>query len=150
MFPRRKLISYLLLNAFVSACVTLSILYIYENNYRAAQEAPRPLQADTSAQFEIAAIIGAGLPDNEMILIRNTGQSSADLAGWQIRDADGNRYTFSAFKLPANAALQLHSAPGKDSVVDLYWGLSASVWSSDETASLFDPAGNLRSSYLVP
>ena len=150
MFPRRKLIYYLLLNAFVSACVTLSILYVYENNYRAAEGVSPPPQADSAAEFEIAAIIGAGLPDSEMILIRNIGQATADLTGWQIRDADGNNYIFAALNLPANAAIQLHTAPGKDSVIDLYWGLSASVWSSGETASLFDPSENLRSSYQVP
>ncbi|MCG2784077.1 MAG: lamin tail domain-containing protein [Anaerolineae bacterium] len=150
MLSRRRLLYYLLLNVFVSACVTLSILYVYENNYRAVTAVSRPSVAGSTAEFEIAAIVGAGLPDSEMILVRNTGQTTAELKDWQIRDADGNNYTFGALNLPANAAIQLRTAPGKDSVIDLYWGLSSSLWSSGETASLLDPDGNVRSSYQVP
>jgi hypothetical protein len=150
MFPRRKLLYYLLLNIIVSACVTLSILYLYEMNYRSSLQIPQEIIAEESAQFEIAAIIGAGLLDSEMVLLRNTGQNAADLAGWQLSDTDGNSYTFNTLSLPANAAIQLRTAPGQDSIIDLYWGLSAPVWSSGETASLLDPAGNVRSVYQVP
>jgi hypothetical protein len=149
MHPSRRLIFYLLLNIFVSACVTLSILYVYDRNQRAAAPALPAVQSE-AASLEIAAVIGAGLLDSETLLVRNTGQDAVDLNGWQVRDADGNTYTFAPLSLPANAAIQLRTAPGKDSVVDLYWGLSATVWSSGETASLLDPAGNIRSVYQVP
>lgn len=152
MFPRRKLIYYLLLNALVSACVTLSILYAYDSQYRtpASNEQPLPLTTQGDAIFEIAAVIGAGMLDNEMILIRNAGQSSADLQGWQISDEDGNLYTFNVLNLPASAAVQLRTSAGKDTVIDLYWGLSASLWHSGKTATLLDPLGNVRSVYQVP
>ena len=149
MFPRRRLFYYILINVVISACVTFSILYVYENAYRPAA-LPQPVIAETSSSFEIAAVVGAGLPDSETILIRNTGQGTADLSGWQIRDSDSNTYTFGAASLPANAAIQLRTAPGKDTVIDLYWGLSSSVWSSGEAASLLDPDGNVRSVYKVP
>lgn len=149
MSSRRRLLGYLLLNVLISACVTLSILFIYETRYRPAA-LPQPVIPEADSSFEIAAVVGVGLPDNEMILVRNTGQSAASLENWQIRDADGNTYTFGALNLPANAAIQLRTAPGKDSVIDLYWGLAASVWSSGESASLLDPDGNVRSIYQVP
>jgi hypothetical protein len=149
MFATRRLYLYLLLNIFVSACVTLSILYVYDRNQRAA--APElPAQQSEFASLEIAAVIGAGLLDSEMLLVRNTGQGAVDLNGWQVRDADGNTYTFAPLSLPANAAIQLRTAPGKDSVVDFYWGLSGPAWSSGETASLLDPAGNIRSVFQIP
>ncbi len=140
---------YLALNIFVSACVTLSILYVYDRNQRASVPPPPIAQSD-AASLEIAAVIGAGLLDSEMLLVRNTGQGTVDLNGWQVRDADGNTYTFAPLSLPANAAIQLRTAPGKDTVIDLYWGLSGPAWSSGETASLLDPAGNVRSVYQVP
>lgn len=146
---RRRLFYYILLNIFVSACVTLSILYFYDQSQRSAT-LPEPASEDGLTSLEIAAVIGAGLLDSEMVLIRNTGQATASLAGWQIRDADGNSYIFEVVSLPANAAIQLRTAPGKDTVIDLYWGLSAAVWSSGETVSLLDPAGNIRSVYQVP
>lgn len=151
MFPRRKLIYYLLLNIVVSACVTLSILYVYDSQYRtSASRDDRPSVSESGAQFEITTIIGAGMADSEVILIRNIGQSPADLMGWQISDEDGNVYTFNALSLPASAAIQLRTSAGKDSVIDLYWGLSAPVWHSGKTASLLDPLGNVRSVYQVP
>jgi hypothetical protein len=151
MFPRRKLIYYLLLNVFVSACVTLSILYVYDSQHRTfASREDQPRVSESSAQFEITAIIGAGMADSEMLLIRNAGQSPADLMGWQISDEDGNVYTFNALNLPASAAIQLRTSTGKDSVIDLYWGLSAPVWHSGKTATLLDPLGNVRSVYQVP
>lgn len=150
MFPRRKLIYYLLLNAFVSACVTLTILYVYDSQYRSPASNEQPITAQSGATFEIAAIIGAGMLDNEMILIRNTGQSSADLQGWQISDEDGNLYTFKVLNLPASAAVQLHTSAGKDTVIDLYWGLSAPLWRPGKIATLLDPLGNVRSVYQVP
>ncbi len=150
MFPRRKLIYYLLLNAFVSACVTLSILYAYDSQYRAPASDEQPITTQSGATFEIAAIIGAGMLDSEMILIRNTGQSSADLQGWQISDEDGNLYTFNVLNLPASAAVQLRTSAGKDTVIDLYWGLSAPLWQPGKTATLLDPLGNARSVYQVP
>jgi len=150
MFPRRKLVYYLVLNALVSACVTLSILYVYDSQYRSRARDEQPIMVEDLAQFEIATIIGAGMADSEMILIRNVGQSPADLTGWQISDEDGNVYTFNALSLPASAAIQLRTSAGKDTVIDLYWGLSAPVWRSGKTATLLDPLGNVRSVYQVP
>lgn len=150
MFPRRKLIYYLLLNVFVSACVTLSILYLYDSQYRNRARDAQPIVVEDVAQFEIATIVGAGMADSEMVLIRNVGQSPGDLMGWQLSDEDGNAYTFNALSLPASAAIQLRTSAGKDSVIDLYWGLSAPVWHSGKTATLFDPFGNVRSVYQVP
>jgi hypothetical protein len=150
MFPRRKLIYYLLLNVFVSACVTLSILYVYDSQYRNRARDAQPIVVEDVAQFEIATIVGAGMADSEMVLIRNVGQSPGDLMGWQLSDEDGNAYTFNALSLPASAAIQLRTSAGKDSVIDLYWGLSAPVWHSGKTATLFDPFGNVRSVYQVP
>jgi hypothetical protein len=150
MSASRKLIFYLLLNVFLSACVTLAVLFIYETYYRPSTLPQPALAAKDSASFEIAAIVGAGLPDSEMVLIRNTGSAVSDLKNWQLRDEDGNTYVFDALLLPANAAIQLRTAPGTNSVIDLYWGLAASAWVSGETATLLDPDGNMRSIYQVP
>lgn len=150
MSAQRKLLVYLLLNVFVSACVTLTVLFVYENYYRPSTLPHVAVGEADTASFEIAAIVGAGLPDSEIVMIRNTGQSASDLKDWQLRDADGNVYTFGETILPASAAIQLHTAPGKDSVIDLYWSLAASAWTSGETATLLDPSGNMRSVYKVP
>ncbi len=129
----------------------MSVLFVYDRFYRPST-LPELTIGDTSAAatLEIAAVIGAGIPTTETIIIRNAGDSAVSLSGWQIRDADGNLYTFHNITIPARAAVQLHTIPGNDTLIDLYWGLSASVWSPGETASLLDPAGAVKSVYQVP
>jgi hypothetical protein len=47
-------------------------------------------------------------------------------------------------------AVQIHTAAGTNTVVDLYWNMNAPVWKSGETASLYDASGNLIVVYKVP
>ena len=103
-----------------------------------------------AASPEIVTVIGAGIPSSEMLVIRNTGQSEANLTGWTLQDQQSNVYTFKEVTILPGGAIQLHTAPGANSLIDLYWGLSASVWSSGETASLIDAQGTARSVYKVP
>jgi hypothetical protein len=48
---RRKLVYYLLLNVFISACVTGTILFWYDRNYRAVNQSsfqqPAPVNGDS-------------------------------------------------------------------------------------------------------
>jgi hypothetical protein len=159
---RRKLAYYLLLNVFVSACVTSGILYWYDRNYRAASLPPLTspgLPSDATATpradvqsgaIQIASVVGAGTVSAESVVIRYNGSGELDLTGWQLKDADGNTYVFPPFKLVRNGAVQVHTAGGTDTAIDLYWGLRDAVWGSGETALLVDPQGQLQDSYPVP
>ena len=148
---RQRLAFFLLLNVFVSACVTIGILFVYDRYYRPSTMPALPLANNSTAvTLEIASVIGAGIPTTETVIVRNAGDSAANLSGWQVRDADGHIYTFKDINIPARAAVQLHTSPGQDTTVDLYWGLSVSTWSPGETVSLLDPAGTVRSVYKVP
>ena len=154
---RKRLLYYLLLNVIVSVCATASVLFIYDRYYR--NPAPqmlenRPTQASSAAQepakMEITTVVGAGIPSSEMIVLRNTGQIQANLTGWKLHDEDSNVYTFGELTLPSGGAIQLHTAPGKDTLIDLYWGLTAPAWRSGEIVTLLDSAGTVRSVYKVP
>jgi hypothetical protein len=161
---RRRLILYLLLNVFVSACVTSAILFWYDRNYRSAALSPvRPapisnsqsapgqlLNPQVDISVEIVSIVGAGTLDVESVLVRNVGTEPLNLAGWQLRDADKNVLTFPNLTLNPNGAVQIHTNSGKNTVIDLYWGLTKSVWESGEEAQLVDPNGNVRAVYTVP
>ena len=152
----RRLLLYILLNVFVSALVTSVILFFYSRNCReqailspnAASESSAPAFSDEPV--EIVSIAGAGELDTEVALIRYNGEQAIDLAGWRLRDEDGNVYIFPSVVVYAGGAVQVHTADGEDTIVDLYWSRRESVWRSGETASLFDPQGNLRSEYQVP
>lgn len=161
---RRRLVYYLLLNVFISACVTGGILFWYDRTYR-AQLGPVPqvaapaqtssalaatFQPDVEIPVEIVSVVGAGTLDAEVVVIRYNGQGELGVANWQIKDEDGNTYTFPQLILFPNGAVQVHTASGSDSVVDLYMSLRDPIWESGEVASLFDPQDTLRAIYRVP
>ena len=162
---RRRLFLYLLLNVFISACVTGAILFWYDRNYRAtltvAPQVVAPVQGETvvpletlppdaEVPIEIVSVVGAGNLSSEVVVVRYNGEGELGLANWQLKDDNGNTFTFPQLTLYTNGAVQVHTASGSDTVVDLYMGLRDPIWESGESAKLFDPQNNLRAIYRVP
>ncbi len=159
---RRKLVYYLLLNVFVSACVTSTILFWYDRNYKALsqpapgvagsdeQAATAALNPQTDIPVKIQSVIGAGTLNAEVAVVKFEGEGQLDIASWQLKDDDGNTYTFPRLTLYKNGAVQVHTVSGTNTVIDLYWGAGEAVWESGEDARLFDSQGNLRAIYRVP
>jgi hypothetical protein len=162
---RRRLFLYLLLNVFVSACVTGAILFWYDRTYRASL-APVPqaaipaqgesavpattFQPDEQIPVEIVSVVGAGTLSAEVVVVRYNGEGELGLADWQLKDDDGNVFTFPQLTLYTNGAVQIHTVSGSDTVVDLYMGLRDPIWESGESAKLYDPQDNLQAIYRVP
>jgi competence protein ComEC len=158
---RRRLLYYLLLNILVSACVTSAILYWYDRNYRAVTLPQAPVvssnatgvastQVVQQGTVEIVSVIGAGTVNVEAVVVKYSGEGEVDLTGWHIKDADGNSYTFPPFKLFKNGAVQVHTAAGSNTAIDLYWGQNQAIWQSGELAILTNPQGDAQDSYPVP
>jgi len=162
---RRRLVFYLLLNVFISACVTGAILFWYDRNYRSVSVSAVQPAALASAQggspsstldpnvdipVEIVSIVGAGTLNAEWVIVRNAGSDPLNLAGWQLQDSDRNIFTFPNLTLNSGGAVQIHTISGTNTVIDLYWGESDSIWESGEEAQLLDPNGNVRAVYKVP
>ena len=163
---RRRLFLYLLLNVFVSACVTGSILFWYDRTYRASlapvpqvaapvqgAESVEPVETlppDAQVPVEIVSVTGAGTLGTEVVIVRYNGEGELGLANWQLKDDDGNTFTFPQLTLYTDGAVQVHTASGTDTVVDLYMGLRDPVWESGESAKLYDPQNTLRAIYRVP
>ncbi|HEU0297787.1 MAG TPA: lamin tail domain-containing protein [Anaerolineales bacterium] len=161
---RRRLILYLLLNVFISACVTGAILFWYDRNYRATALSSVPPasvsnnQSASAASYdpqvdipvEIVSIVGAGTLNAEWVVVRNAGTEPLSLAGWQLKDSNKNVFTFPNLTLNGGGAVQIHSISGTNTVIDLYWGETEPVWQSGEEAQLLDPKGNMRALYKVP
>ncbi|MEW6241771.1 MAG: lamin tail domain-containing protein, partial [Chloroflexota bacterium] len=97
----------------------------------------------------IVSVSGAGMLA-ETVIIKNFGAGEVNLAGWQLQDEDGNIFIFPPMTLIANGAVQVHTATGTNSVVDLYWNLQDPVWESGEEAQLTDAQDNVREAYQVP
>jgi hypothetical protein len=161
---RRKLIQYLLLNVFVSASVTGGILFWYDRNSRAVsqpavvQVAPANNESSSAASadlqtdipIKISSVIGSGVLTSEVVIVKFEGEGNLDLTSWQLKDENGNTFTFPNVTLYPNGAVQVHTNAGTDTVIDLYWGIGEAVWDSGEEARLFDSQGNLRAVYRVP
>jgi len=162
---RRRLFLYLLLNVFISACVTGAILFWYDRTYRASlapvpqavvpaqSESAAPaitLQPDDQVPVEIVSVVGAGILSTEVVVVRYNGEGELGLSDWQLKDDDGNTFTFPQLTLYTDGAVQVHTASGSDTVVDLYMGLRDPIWESGESARLYDAQDNLRSIYRVP
>jgi hypothetical protein len=160
---RRKLTYYLLLNVFVSACVTSAILYWYDRNYRATtlpQAQSVPAAASTAGAgtaesvpqggVQIASVIGAGNVEVEAVVVTYKGDGELDLTGWHLKDSAGHTFTFPPFKLFKDGAVQVHTAAGTNTAIDLYWGQRQAVWQSGQAVLLTTPEGQAQDSYPVP
>lgn len=160
---RRKLTYYLLLNVFVSACVTSAILYWYDRNYRtvALPQAPIAVQPSTASSpdaaqtasegtVQIVSVIGAGNLQAEAVVVRYTGAGELDLTGWHLRDGDGQTFTFPPFQLFKDGAVQVHSGSGTNTAIDLFWGQKQAAWRSGASVLLTTPEGDVQDSYPVP
>ena len=155
MRSKRRLFSYILLNIFVSALVTATVIYFYDRYHQVECVPSLAIVGTTSPNsrditVDIVGVIGAGsLPDERMI-IRNNGTQTLDMTGWSLSDANGLAYTFPQLTLYPGVNMQLHTKSGKDSPTDLYWGLGSPVWNSGELAALYDGQGIARAFYRIP
>ena len=109
-----------------------------------------PLPAGIPAEVEIVAVVGAGDLEEERVVIRFNGEGQISLLGWELYDPDGNRFSFPQLVLFKDGAVTVYSKSGNQSVVELFWELSAPVWGAGENATLTDSDGAIISVYAVP
>lgn len=160
---RRKLTLYLGLNILVSACITSAILYWYDRNYRAVTlpEPAPPVSPASSPQsasgrdvrpgtVQIVSVVGAGNLEIEAVVVRHAGEGELNLTGWHLRDSSGDAYTFPPFKLYGDGAVQVHTASGTNTAIDLFWGQRQAAWQSGQLVLLTTPEGAVEDSYPVP
>jgi hypothetical protein len=155
MNSRRRLLTYLLINIFVSALVTGTVIFFYDRAHRAACIPALPNSAsitpdENSVNATIVGVIGAGAITDERMVIQNNGSGELLLDGWYLIDNKGVTYTFPQLTLYPGGKVQLHTTAGKDTPTDLFWGRSSPVWTSGELAALYDAHAIARAFYRVP
>lgn len=122
-----------------------------ENPQETQTEIPvSSLNTGTVGKVTISNIFGTGELDTEKVRISCTGDSSMNLSGWKLVDEDGNEFKFPQITIFPNAVIDVYTTAGNDTSKAIYWGLLQPVWSSGETASLFDSQGNLQGIYEAP
>jgi len=160
MKSRGRWFGYIILNILISAAVTGTLLFLYDRYQRSlvepvlatkiVQPSPGVPSSNGDLQLQIVSVIGAGVAETETVVLQNKGQDSILLTGWQLKKSSGASYTFPQVKMFKDVIVQLHTAAGVNTPVDLYWGQTQAVWHSGDTASLVDTQGVVRATYLIP
>ncbi|MBI3761191.1 MAG: lamin tail domain-containing protein [Chloroflexi bacterium] len=101
------------------------------------------------SQVTIRGVIGVGDLDKEQLTIVNTG-GDMSLVGWTIHDSQGNVFFFPALALFQGGAVTVHTKSGTNTVIDLYWNQSTTMWQTGEVVSLVDPSGTTQTTYTIP
>jgi LysM repeat protein len=86
---------------------------------------------------------------DDVVVLANSG-SWVKLLGWQLVDAEGNAYTFPDLRLFPGGTVQVHTASGKNTEVDLYWGIDRAAWSRGGVVILKDASGQVVQTYQMP
>lgn len=179
MKDNRRLFIYLLINVIVSACTILAVLWLWDPDNRPAflkpggqttvatgsakstpmaggiqptvmAEKPTEVKDIPTGLIKIENIIGAGSAASEIVVLRREGDGELELTDWKLQDSNGNSYTFPSLTLYKDGAVYVHTAAGADTVIDLYWNKSDSIWQSGEKATLLDSQGKIQATYQIP
>lgn len=125
---------------------------LVENGYSQSQ----PLSAGDLVRVpvrfvEIDSVVGVGDLALERVVIRNIVPNELSLSGWRLEDESGNVYIFPQVTIYVKGGtVSVHSKPGADTVLDLFWGSDVPIWGSGETVTLRDSAGSMRAVYQIP
>lgn len=155
----RRWIYYLIVNVIVSALTTLLVLTLWEaargNSVRPPTSALTAVAAATlppvdEPTLQIANVFGVGDVEREVVLINRLGAGELNLKGWKLKDENGHSYFFPSLTLNPDGSVQVYTRAGSDSVTALYWNQQHAFWTHGELVTIFDPAGNLRTTYRIP
>ncbi|HEY3345977.1 MAG TPA: lamin tail domain-containing protein [Anaerolineaceae bacterium] len=116
----------------------------------AASPEPTLSAAEAAKQISVDNVFGVGILKDEYVLLKRIGDGELNMTGWRLDDGNGNIYKFPSLTLYKNGAVQVHTQAGVDSVVDLYWGRSQSVWQVGKIVTLYDDKNAVRASYRIP
>ena len=126
----------------VDATATLPLVSLVESSPQATRPAGQVVMT-------IVNVISAGTLSNEMVEIKNSSAFSIPLSNWQLEDGQGKTYVFPALDLSPDGAIQVHTGPGANTPIELYWNRDAAVWQVGMTVTLRDDQGVVRSTYTI-
>lgn len=110
-----------------------------------------PIPEDNSInKLVIVSVVGAGDVETERVVMRNDGDGQVSLAGWHLQSEGGSEYVFPLLTLNKGGSVNVHTAAGQNSVVDLYWGSSQAIWEPGSQVILLDPQGREHVRFVVP
>jgi competence protein ComEC len=115
-----------------------------------ATGAPAPtatLGAEPVVKIDQVRKATAGSGDDVVVLSNSGGW--AKLLGWTLVDAQGNAFTFPDLRLFPGGQVRVHTTSGKNTEVDLYWGVNRAAWSQGGTVTLKDASGSVVQVFTI-
>ncbi len=91
-------------------------------------------------------------PDEEYVVLENTGEKAIDFSGFELRDREGGQIDsgLSAFVFPTDFVLEsgatvtIWTGEGDATASDLYWGYGVNIWRrSGDVVTLVDQNGEI-------
>jgi hypothetical protein len=170
----KKLTFYVVLNIVVSAVTILAVLFLWENTRlknilfdmpeQAAEQSISSSSGETSQDIsnlliKISEVGGIGNLATEYIRLTQPGTATGDtisLQDWRIKDENNNEYSIleqsglASLELHSQGAVNIYTKEGSSNPIELYLGLSDSIWQPGETVTLIDPQGEIHDTYLIP
>jgi LysM repeat protein len=115
-----------------------------------ARDTPADAVEPAVEGVQIAAVTAAGDLANEVVQLANESDTAVNLQGWRLELLNGPAYTFGNVPLFPGGGVRVHSAPGVDTTLDLYWNRSEPAWQSGSLAQLVNAQGIVVNTYTVP
>lgn len=121
----------------------------------AVTSTPAPTQDEIAQEvrdigIHIDAVQGVGDLAREHVMVSNDSDLAYNLQGWRIESSDGPIYTFGNVSLFPGGRVLVYTGTGTDTSVAVYWGRSAAVWRSGDSARLINQGGETVSRLAVP
>jgi LysM repeat protein len=112
------------------------------------ESTPTPSETVEPPDVVITGVEGAGELEAEAIRFVNSG-GVANMSGWRLDDGEGRIFIFPAFTLH-QGAFNLNICSGKNSPIDLFWGLEEPILSPGKTLALINELGETQSTFVIP
>ena len=76
--------------------------------------------------------------NKEYVQVHNYGAKAWTLTGWSVRDVTGYKFAFpSDFTIQPGDTVTLHTGPGKNRPLHLYWGQGSYIWNNTGDKATF-------------
>lgn len=114
-----------------------------------ASETPTPGSPAEPVRVQIHGPEKPGDLEMEYVRLLNTG-GEVSMAGWTLDDGEGHVYSFPDFTFFSSGAVLVHTRAGKNTSIDLYWGLDEAVWLPGIVITLRDAQGEVQDTFNIP
>jgi hypothetical protein len=170
----KKLVFYIVLNIIISAVTILGVLYIWEKTQLktvlldiggpVGEVSPAPGEETsegglTGLLIDIAEVGGVGNLATEYVRLARPNSDPGDtvsLQGWRLTDGEDHDFVIleqsglPSLELHGQGAVNIYTKEGASNPIELYLGLSDSIWAPGVSVQLIDPDGVVHDTYRIP